>query len=128
MRDTRSSTAEKTRNISMGWLSLYRKKVLGGIIICIPISRRIISIRISARPHNITVIQVYVPTLDHEDEEVEQFYEQLDSNMAKIPKKDNYTCTQGDWNAKVGQMYTNTGQGQQEYLALERQTTEDGDS
>ena len=41
------------------------------------------------------------PTSDHEDEEVEQFYEQLDSIIAKTPKKD-ILVVQGDWNAKVG--------------------------
>ena len=35
---------------------------------------------------------------------------------------------QGDWNAKVGPDHTNKGQEQLEDLALERQTTEDGDS
>ena len=34
-----------------------RKKVVGSIISCTPISSRLISIRISARPRNITVIQ-----------------------------------------------------------------------
>ena len=53
------------------------------------------------RPHNITVIQVYAPTSDHEDEEVQQFYEQLDSVITKTPKKD-ILVVQGDWNAKVG--------------------------
>ena len=53
-----------------------------------PISSRLISIRISARPQNITVVQVYVPVSDHEDKEIEQFYEQLDSIVAKTSKKD----------------------------------------
>ena len=60
-----------------------------------PISSRLISIQISARPHNITVIQVYAPTSDPENEEVEQFYEQLDSITAKTPKKDTLVV-QGD--------------------------------
>ena len=51
--------------------------------------------------HNITVIQVYAPTSDNEDEKVEQFYMQLDSIIAKIPKKDTLVV-QGNWNAKVG--------------------------
>ena len=51
--------------------------------------------------HNITVIQVYAPTSHHEDEKVEQFYEQLDSVIAKAPKKD-ILVVQCDWNAKVG--------------------------
>ena len=64
-------------------------------------SSRLISIQISKRPHNITVIQVCAPTSDHEDEEIEQFHEQLDSIIAKTPKKD-MLATEGNWNAKVG--------------------------
>ena len=78
-----------------------RKDVVGSIIRCTLISSRLISIRISARPHNITVIQVYAPTSDHEDEEVENFCQQLGSIVAKTPKKDIFEV-QGDWNAKVG--------------------------
>ena len=52
------------------------------------------------RLHSITVIQVYAPTSDHEDENVEQFYEQLDIIIAKTPKKD-ILVVEGDWNAKV---------------------------
>ena len=51
---------------------ILRKEVVGNAISCIPISSRLISIRISARPHNITVIQVYAPTSKHEVEKVEQ--------------------------------------------------------
>ena len=77
------------------------KGVVGSIISCTPISSKLISIRSSAGPHNITVIQVYAPTSHHEDEKVEQFYEQLDSVIAKAPKKD-ILVVQCDWNAKVG--------------------------
>ena len=78
---------------------IVREEVVGSIISCTPISSRLISIRISARPYNITVIQVYLPTSDHEDEEVEQFYEKLDSIIAKTHKKD-ILVVQGDWKAK----------------------------
>ena len=76
---------------------IVRKEVVGNIISCTPISSRLVSIRISWRPHNITVIQVYAPTSDHEDEEVRQ----LDQIIAKTPKKD-ILVMQGDWDAKVG--------------------------
>ena len=72
----------------------------GSIIICTPISSRPISVQISARQDKTTVIQVYAPTADHEDE-VEQFYEQLNSIIAKTPKKD-ILVVQVDWNARVG--------------------------
>ena len=78
-----------------GEASLARKEVVGSIS-CSPISSRLMSIRILARPHSITVIQVYATISDHE----EQFYLQLNSSIAKTPKKDVH-IVQGDWNAKV---------------------------
>ena len=59
------------------------------------------SIQTSARPHNITVIQVCAPTSDHEDVELERFHEQLDSIVTQTPKK-YILVVRGDWNAKVG--------------------------
>ena len=69
---------------------MYGKKV-GSIISCTPISSRLISIQISATPHNITVIQVFTSTSVYGNEEVEQFYEQLDSIISNTPKKDKTT-------------------------------------
>ena len=80
---------------------IVRKEVVGSIIRCTPISSRLISIQILARPHDITVIQDYALTSDHEDEEVEYFYEQLDNIIAKTAMKD-ILVVQGDWHAKVG--------------------------
>ena len=48
-----------------------------------------------------TIIQVYAPTTEYENEEIEEFYEQLDDIIAKAPKKD-ILVVQGDWNAKIG--------------------------
>ena len=94
MRDTRSCNVEKKHQYGVAFI--IWKEVVGSIISCIPISSRLISIRISARPYNITVIQVHAPTSDYE-----QFYQQLDGNITKTPKKD-ILVVQGDWNAKVG--------------------------
>ncbi|XP_076454867.1 uncharacterized protein LOC143289703 [Babylonia areolata] len=80
---------------------IVRKETAGSVISCTPVSSRLITIRISAKPHNLTIIQVYAPTTDHGDEETEEFYEQIDSIIATVPKKD-MLIVQGDWNAKVG--------------------------
>ena len=77
-----------------------------------PISSRLISIYVSAKPHNITIIQVYAPTTDHDDEEeVKKFYEILESTIMEAPKK-NICIIQVDWNAKVGPDAMRTGQEQ----------------
>ena len=55
------------------------------------------------KPFNITVIQVYAPTSNAEETEVEQFYEDLQDLLELTPKKDVLFII-GDWNAKVGVM------------------------
>ena len=51
------------------------------------------------------VIQVYVPTSNTEESEVEQFYEDLQDLLELTPKKDVLFII-GDWNAKVGSQET----------------------
>ena len=53
------------------------------------------------KPFNITVIQVYVPTSNAEDDEAEWFYEDLQHLLELTPKMDVLSII-GDWNAKVG--------------------------
>ena len=60
-----------------------------------------ISVRFQGKPFNITVIQVYAPTSNAEEAEVEWFYEDLQELLELIPKKDVLFII-GDWNAKVG--------------------------
>ena len=57
------------------------------------------------KPFNITVIQVYAPTSNAEEAEVEQFYEDLQDLLELTPKK-NVLFIIGDWNAKVGSQET----------------------
>ena len=58
-----------------------------------------ISVRFQGKPFNITVIQVYAPTSNAEEAEVEWFYEDLQDLLKLTPKKD---IIKGEWNAKVG--------------------------
>ena len=53
-----------------------------------------------SKPFNTTVIQVYAPTSNAEEAEVEQFYEDLQDLLEVAPKKDVLFII-GDWNAKV---------------------------
>ena len=64
-----------------------------------------ISVRFQGKPFNITVIQVYAPTSNAEEAEVEQFYEDLQDLLELTPKKDVLFITE-DWNAKVGSQET----------------------
>ena len=62
---------------------------------------RMISVHFQGKPFNITVIQVYAPTTNAEEAEVEWLYDDLQDILELTPKKDIIFIT-GDWNAKVG--------------------------
>ena len=64
-----------------------------------------ISVRFQGKPINITVIQVYAPTSNAEEAEVEWFYEDLQDLLELTPKKDVLFII-WDWNAKVGSQET----------------------
>ena len=53
------------------------------------------------KPLDITIIQVYAPTTNAEEAEIEWFYEDLQDLLELRSKKDVYFIT-GDWNARVG--------------------------
>ena len=59
-----------------------------------------ISVCFRGKPFNITVIQVYAPTCNAEEAEVEQFYEDLQDLLELMPPKDVLFII-GDWNEKV---------------------------
>ena len=60
-----------------------------------------ISVHFQGKAFNITVIQVYTPTGNTEEAEVERFYEDLQDLLELTPKKDVLFII-GDRNAKVG--------------------------
>ena len=66
---------------------------------------RMISVRLQGKSFNITVIQVYAPTSNAKEGEVEWFYKDLQDLLELTPKKDVLFII-GDWNAKVGSQET----------------------
>ena len=64
-----------------------------------------ISVHFQGKPFNITVIQVYAPTSNTKEAEVERFYEDLQNLLELTPKKDVLFII-GEWNAKVGSQET----------------------
>ena len=58
------------------------------------------SVCFQGKPFNIIVIQVYAPTSNTEEAEVEQFYDDLQDLLELTPKKDVLFII-GDWNAKL---------------------------
>ena len=64
-------------------------------------NNRMISVHFQGKLFTMTAIQVYAPTSNAEEAEVEQFYEDLQDLLEITPKKDVLFII-GDWNAKVG--------------------------
>ena len=60
-----------------------------------------ISVRFQGKPFNIMVIQVYAPTTNAEEAEVEWFYDDL-QDLLELTLKEDILFIIGDWNAKVG--------------------------
>ena len=80
---------------------MVKKRVRNAVLGCSLKNDRMISVHFQGRPFNITVIQVYAPTSNTEEAEVEQFYEDLQDFLEVISKKDVLFITE-DWNVKVG--------------------------
>ena len=64
-----------------------------------------ISVHLQGKPFNITVIQVYTPTSNAKEAEVEWFYEDLKDLLELTSKKDALFIVE-DWNAKQGNQET----------------------
>ena len=64
-----------------------------------------ISVRLQGKPFSITVIQVYAPTSNAEEAEVERCYEDLQDLLELTPQKDVLFII-GHWNAKAGSQKT----------------------
>ena len=84
---------------------MVNKRVRNAVLGCNLKNDRMISVRLQGKPFNITVIQVYAPTSNAEETEVERFYEDLQDLLELTPKKDVLFII-GDWNAKVGSQET----------------------
>ena len=84
---------------------MVNKRVQNEVLGCNFKNDRMISVLSQGKPFNKTVIQVYVPTSNAEEAEVEWFYEDLQDLLELIPKKD-VLFIRGDWNTKVGSQET----------------------
>jgi exonuclease III len=80
---------------------IVSKKANRSVLGFSPISERICTLRIKGKFHNITFINAYAPTVDTEDEVVDEFYETLLSVCDELPKHDAIIIL-GDFNAKLG--------------------------
>ena len=79
---------------------MVNKRVQNAVHGCNLKNGRIISVHLQGKPFNITVIQVYAPTSNSEETEVERFYEDLQDLLELTHKKD-VLFIRGDWNVDV---------------------------
>ena len=84
---------------------IVNKRVQNAVFGCSLQNDKMISICFQGKPYNITVIQVYAPTSNAEEAEVERFYEDLQDLLELTPKK-GVLFIIGEWNAKVGSQET----------------------
>ena len=80
---------------------IVNKRIWNAVLGCNLEKDRMNSIHFKGKPLSTTVIQVYAPTSNAEEAEVEWFYEDLQDLVELTPKKD-VLFVIGDWNAKVG--------------------------
>ena len=81
---------------------IVKKRVQNAVLGCNLKNDRMISIRFQGKLSNITIIQVYAPTSNTEEAEVEWFYEDLQDLLELTPKKKkNVLFIIEDWTAKV---------------------------
>ena len=84
---------------------MVNKRVRNAVLGCNLKNDRMNSVHLQGKPFNITVIQVYAPTSNAEEAELERFYEDLQGLLELQPQKDVLFIIE-DWNAKVGSQET----------------------
>jgi len=81
---------------------VVHKSVVRSVVKKIVYDDRIIAIKLQAQPINILVMQVYMPTLEHEDDELEELYSIIKKNLEEDGKGNTNTIIMGEWNSVVG--------------------------
>ena len=87
---------------------MVNRRVRNAVLGCNLKKDRMISVCFQGKQFNITVIQVYAPTSNAEEAEVERYYEDLQDlqDLLELTPKKDVLFIIGDWNAKVGSQET----------------------
>ena len=89
-------------NIHQSGVALVMTKQTAGCLEgWVPVSDRIVTARFTSRFIKTTVVQVYAPTNEADEETEDSFYDMLQRVADKIPRHD-MIMMMGDWNAKIG--------------------------
>lgn len=95
------SGGEENTKQTCGVVFIVHKKLANKVTNFTSVSERIALLQLAGNKVNVNILQVYAPTADKQDHEIESFYEQL-TNTLKPRKKQDITIILGDFNAKVG--------------------------
>ena len=80
---------------------IVNKRVENAVLGCNLKNDKMISVCFQGKPINVTVIQIYAPTSNAKEAEIEWFYEDLQDLLETTPKKHVLFIIR-DWNAKLG--------------------------
>ena len=80
---------------------MVNERIRNAVLGCTLKNDRMILVHFQGKQFNITVIQVYFPTTNAEEVEVDQYYDSL-QDLIKLTFKSSVLFIIGDWNAKVG--------------------------
>ena len=94
-----STTVGRKESLRRNGVALAVHKVQNAVLGCSLKNDRMISVHFQGKPFTITVIQVYAPTSNAEEAEVERFYEDLQDLLELTPQTDVLFLI-GDWNEK----------------------------
>jgi exonuclease III len=81
---------------------VVHKSIVRSVVKKIVYNDRIISIKLQAQLISILMVQVYMPTLGREVDEVEELYDINEEILEEDGKGDTNTIIMGDWNSVVG--------------------------
>ena len=80
---------------------IIHKRYAAPVIGFIPISDRVVLVKLAGKPFNLSIVQVYAPTGDHPEEDLEKFYADIEIACRQLQATDVF-IVMGDMNAKIG--------------------------
>ena len=96
-----SGRPEGRRSSGVGFI--VKSKLKGSVMGYSPVNDRVITIRLSAKPVNLTIVQLYAPTCTAPNKEIDSFYDIVQDMLDSIPNSD-IILLMGDLNAKIGKV------------------------
>ena len=80
---------------------VVHKSVVRSVVKKTVCNDRIIALKLKAKPVSILIIQVYMPTSEYEDDEVEKMYDTIEEILEEDGTGDTNAIILGDWNSVV---------------------------